>query len=175
MIKKFWFDEKGYFKNRWRYRNFKREKTANDINENNKSENESLDEIIVNESKEQNYIEDFIESTFDFSIDNIIKNLKNNLNINCELSTNLFIIIDSTGDYYLLKCFENNEIYSLMKNDSYLGNLNFSKNDILIINDYYSDKKNINIIEPTKITIFESIYFLYFKNIKLMQNIYGEK
>ena len=89
--------------------------------------------------------------------------------------TNLFIIIDSTDDYYLLKCFENNEIYYLMKNDSYLGNLNFSKNDILIINDYYSDKKNINIIEPTKITIFESIYFLYFKNIKLMQNIYGEK
>ena len=44
-----------------------------------------------------------------------------------------------------------------MKNDSYLGNLNFLKNDILIINDYYSDKKNINIIEPTKITIFEKL------------------
>ena len=87
--------------------------------ENSKSENESLDEIIVNESKEQNYIEDFIESTFDFSTDNIIKNLKNNLNINKENLANLFIIIDSTDDYYLLKCFENNEIYSLMKDNNY--------------------------------------------------------
>ena len=132
---------------------FEGKKTVDDfeINESNTSENEPLDE-----SKEQNYIEDVIEYTFDFSTGNIIKNLKNNLKINKELLTNLFIIIDSTDDYYSLKCFENNEVYSLMKNNNYLGNLNFSKNDILIINDYYSEK-DTNIIEPTKITIFEKL------------------
>ena len=152
---------------------FEGKKKVNDfnMNENKKSENESSDKEIANESKEKNYIEDFIECTFDFSADNIIKNLKNNLNINKELLTNLFIIIDSTDGYYSLKCFENNEIYSLMKNNNYLVKLNFCKNDILIINDY-SKKNNTNIIEPSKITIFEklteeNLFFIFQKYDKI--------
>ena len=95
------------------------------------------------------------EFDYDFTAINIIKSLKNYLDINQDLLTNLFIV-DSVEENFSLKCFDNNKIFFLKKNNNYLGNLSLCKNDILLINDYYLEKKTKN-IEPTKITIIEKL------------------
>ena len=86
---------------------------------------------------------------FDFSEDKIIETLKTLLKINKNLYTSLFIVDSINEKYYLIKNFEENKQVFLKKDDNlFLPKLN--KQDIILINEYYLENKNI-ILSPLSI------------------------
>ena len=87
--------------------------------------------------------------SLDFNEDNIIKTLKKIFKINNRLFTNLFIVDSINENDYSIKCLENNEKYVLTKNNNlFLESL--SNKNIILINDYYLENKNI-ILTPMSI------------------------
>jgi hypothetical protein len=87
--------------------------------------------------------------TIDFSEGNIIKTLKTFLKLKENLFTSLFIVDSENESNYSIKSIEQNKLLSLNKNnDLLLTKLN--KQDIILINEYDLENKNI-ILSPLSI------------------------
>ncbi len=102
----------------------------------------------------------------DLTKNNIIKSLTEIINIKETLKSMIFIVIDdSSNDYYVLKCINNNTKYYLIKKTEFLE-YSFNKSDIIYIFNFYENKDYIGL---TLITLVEklndeNLFFLLEKN-----------
>ena len=115
-------------------------------------------DIINLEKKNNNFL--------DLTKNNLTKTLKEIIIIKETLNSKIFMVIDdSSNDYYILKCIDNNEKYRLLKKPQFLE-YSFNKNDLIFIFNYYENKDYIDL---TLITLVEklteeNLFFLLEKN-----------
>ncbi len=108
--------------------------------------------------RENNSISNYnntILSEYDLTT-NITNTLKNLLNINETLISKIFIVFSADKNHYLLKCLENNELYTLSKESNILE-YNFSPKDIIYINNFYFENNNSKRIKFSQITLIEKM------------------
>lgn len=119
-------------------------------------------------------IKDEKENILDFSRDNIINTLKYLFNIEENLYSNIFVIEDdSFDDNYIIKCLENNTLYTLSKHSKFIKNA-LHKNDFIFILNYYEYKSTIelNLISHVENLTEEKLFMLLEKNENLKKKFF---
>ena len=102
--------------------------------------------IKISKPKETNMIFcDDINKTLDFSLNNIENELMNLFNIKNLLKIGIFLVLEDSKENYILKCFENNEKYTLSKNFPFFD-VSLKKDDIIYIYKYYVNNNDIELI-----------------------------